>query len=230
LAPRLLCGWQPFGDLPNLDCIVNRLFPLYLQASALAHAAHTEPEVWKKERHRLEIVRGHIQQLQVPWSKVCKLIVQTLKDTHLVFVTAQKLRDEFMTEFKDMAESLQSSAIQLASVRSDIADTSQAGSSQFKQVWRFDAFCQILDVIIAESSSLVLLLMKIMQIDEGSDAKMLLQMLTKLSSMDEAALEEAVVVPADDMDFMTAMLDLAQPNVRTRGRRKTNFHVVDDGE
>lgn len=235
LAPRLLCGRQPFCDLPNLDCIGDRLFPLYLQASALAHAAHTEPEVWKKERHRLEIVRGHMQKMQQSWSIVCKLIIQTLKDTHLVFATAQKLRDEFMTEFKDMAETLQSNAIQLASVRSDRAEVNQAGSSQFQQGWRFDAFCQSLDVIIAESSSLVLLLMKIMQIDEGPDAKLLWQILTKLSGMDEAALKEAVVVPAESMGLMTAILDLAQPNVRSVARRKTAFYGlastgVDDGE
>jgi hypothetical protein len=180
----LCCKRQVFSQLPNLGGLFDLMHTLYVQVSALAHAAPVDPKVWRSEGARLDTVHAHIQRMQEPWSRVCKLQIETLKDAKKVFQNEEAQRDSFLACFKDMADTLQAGSLCLASERiAMMGRASLVGPKGIsRQLWRFDAFCQSLDIIIAELSSLAMALMKILKLEEDEDG-VIMTTLSSLASM-----------------------------------------------
>jgi hypothetical protein len=189
--------------------------PLYVQASALAHSATIDPGVWQEEFPKVEAVREHLQNVQEPWSEICRLLVAALADTSHIMESIKGSREVFLKQFKEITDALQASNICLTNVRKALPDLSQSltgfDNSARNPLWRFDAFCQSLDIIIAELSSLACLQLKILRVDDDqgqSDA--VVQTLVSLASMGargHADLDEAKlnIVPETPVAFLEQM-------------------------
>jgi len=189
VVPHVICGKQIWFELPNIGLLFDRVHPLYIQASALAHSAPVDPKVWQVEGLQLTAVRDHIQKVQEPLSRVCKLQIETMKDTSAIFETAQLLQDSYLAAFKDIADALHAGSACLTSVRKTAPPHTGSGRGL---MWRFDAFCQSLDIIIAELSSLTLLSMKLMRISEDTEpGASIAHVLTALASVGAKELDEA---------------------------------------
>jgi hypothetical protein len=215
VIPYLCCGRQLFAQLPNIGLIFDRVHPLYVQASALAHSATIDPGVWQEEFPKVEAVREHLQNVQEPWSEICRLLVAALADTHHIMDSIKGSREVFLKQFKEITDALQASNICLTNVRKALPNLSQSltgfDNSARNPLWRFDAFCQSLDIIIAELSSLACLQLKILRVDDDqgqSDA--VVQTLVSLASMGargHADLDEAKlnIVPETPVAFLEQM-------------------------
>jgi len=220
VAPHIFCGWQPFFELPNLECILDRVHPLYVQASALAHSACIEPEVFMEEGAKLEVVRGHIQKFQEPWSRICKLILATLHGHKGYLQHAETIQSEFLVCFDALAETLKAASVCLLSMRNSLP--ARSGMSVGSQPWRFDAFCQTIDVIIAELSSLAVLVMKVMKIEDSDPHQNILFTLSTLASMGEEDLVDAANMPGQEGGLLHAIQKLVSKSASlTSNKRPT---------
>lgn len=250
LAPYVFCGRQVFAELPNLSLIFDRVYPLYVQASAFAHSAPIEPRVWEVEGANLELIRECIQKVQEPFSNICKLQVKTLKDTGKILETAHFWRGSFLAEFKEIADALQAGSDGLAFVRKNM--TCEAGgisqsvsslhmlskgrTSRRDPMWRVDAFCQSLEIVIAELSSLSIIFMKILRITEDvsstnpepEDTRGILPTFMALANMDAMDLDKANLdIKAEDITEFIQLLQ-RRPFEKCRQHLGEEGHVSTD--
>lgn len=214
VVPRILCGKQVFCELPNLGLIFDKVHPLYVQASALAHSVAVDSEVWQVEGPKLEDVRKHLQKVQEAWDKAFKLQIMTLNDTNAIAENTELLRDKFLACFKDISVALLAACSHLASVRKDMTSDVAKGvvhgdCPRQNPMWRFDAFCQSLDLIIAELCSLAMLSMKIMRVDDATkDDGGTMQTLLSIASVAPGDLDEI------DVDMKPERLSSFLENLR----------------
>jgi len=227
VAEHIFRGWQPFFGLPFLEGILDRIHPLYVQASGLAHSAHIEPEVFMEEGAKLEIVREHIQKFQEPWSQTCQLILQTLHGTGGFEEHAELLQSEFLVCLDALAETLKAASGCLSSVRKSLPERS--GSSVGDQHCRFHTFCRSLDVIIAELSSLAVLVMQVMGIKDSDPHQSIVFTLTNLASLGEEDLAIAASMPLQEGGLLGAMQRLVTPSAGSRSRVKMKGYRTDIG-
>lgn len=220
ICPRLFSY-----EIPNVGLLCDRSHPLYVQASAFAHSAPVDPDMWRSKGAKLEAVRTQIQKTQEPWARVFKLQIRTLSHKRTIFETAHKLQESFLEGFQDIASALSAANDSLTSARRAMnADF----SAHREQMWRFDSFCQSLDIIIAELSSLALLMMKIYQIKEAADGK-IWNTLTGLSCMSSHDPDQ-VVAPVQPKDIRSVFKELTQP-FTPAGKKRLSITVDnDDGE
>lgn len=153
-----------FFELPHVEILADRVHPVYVQASALAHSAPVDVQVWQAEGSKLEEIRKHIQKAQEAWDSIFKLLGDALKDTRHVFENVEKARLDFLSLFQEIAIALQTASAGIVACRKETI--SKIGLGEKNHFWRFDAFCQSLDIIIAELSSFAVLSMRVFKLNE----------------------------------------------------------------
>lgn len=224
IVPHAICGHTIISELPNIGLLFDRAHPLYVQSSALAHSALVDSKVWQSEWSSLKAVRDHIQKVQEPLSRLFKLQMETLKDTSTIYEAAQSLQDKYMAAFKDISDALQAGVMSLTSVRKTMPGNAESGR---RQMWRFDSFCQSLDIIIADLSSFTLLAMKLMRIKEKEPDTTVEDTLTALASAGAQQWDEAelCVGTKDDRTLLQKLI-----NRPSAGERGSCRNEDDEGE
>jgi hypothetical protein len=176
-------------QIPNFGAIMDRLQPLYIQASAAAHSACVDAEVWQKEGFKLEEVRMQIQKVQEPWGTLTKLQIDALGSVHHMFSVVADSKEKYMSAYQDLASILDAGHTSLVNLRIESRNDTTIDANK---LWRFDAFCQSLDHIIAELGSLAMLSMRVLSIVDsknGSECSVF-RTFAKLASIDSKDFEE----------------------------------------
>jgi hypothetical protein len=161
LFPATICGYQVFRQLPNFCSLPERAHPVFVQASALAHASLIEPLVWQSLGHKLEDVRVQLQTMNAPFTKIFGFKIESIKSGCPVI---EKHKDEVTAVMSEVAEGLQIAQRQLNVVRSELLanpDEISAGS-----LARFDGFCHGLGLVIADFASLAMTCLKLTDMPE----------------------------------------------------------------
>jgi len=196
LFPSKICGYQVFQPLPTFCSLPERAHPVFVQASALAHASLIEPCVWQSLGHKLEDVRAQLQSMQEPFNQIFGFKIASIKSGRPVIEQHKKEVADLMTE---VADSLQNARGTLDVVRSELlANPDEIPSGSLA---RFDGFCHGLGLVIVDFSSLAMTCLKLtdMPDEECEDVIFTLSECAGLDPKDLTARNEMIDISSNKL-------------------------------
>lgn len=184
LAPTKIFGYEfrQKTSPPNFCSLPERAHPLFVQASALAHASLIEPCVWSSLGPKLEAVRVQLQWMQKPFEQIFGYKINSIKSGRPVM---DKHREDVLQVMTEVAGGLQKALDSLDVVRSELLtnpDEVPAGS-----LARFDGFCHGLGLVIADFSSLAMTCLQLTDCKENEGetrVKKIIDVLSECAGLD----------------------------------------------
>lgn len=173
------------GNTPDYGVLPEKVHPVYVQVSALAHATHVEPQRWASEGPRLEALRLNFRALDQPFKELFK---QQAKDVASRCDPPDAPRvAEIIRHGTAAVEALERARVMMQELK-----TAKEGGASMG-FWRFDTFVQTLSVVVADASFLLLLIITLMKVPEEK-AEDLFARLLDLANVEEKSLEGTVSV------------------------------------
>jgi hypothetical protein len=194
-----ICGGWRFFDKPLQFCsLPDRVHPVVLQASSLAHAGALDAEMWKQNAQSLDQIRLEIQGLRQHF----EVFFKYLENIHKVGHGLDEDNVEVLIALRASVKTLTDAQAMLTSfwtptgscIAKDFSALSIITSTE-----KSDAFCQGLNLILMDFCLFLLCCLYLMRFDhtKAEDMKSMIETLADMACVNIADLEEQMEAPMD---------------------------------